>query len=761
LNNSSSSNIINCAISNNTANNGGGIYNGNSSPNIVNCTIGNNSALNGGGVYIFFSSPTISNSIIWGNSSGIVNFGANPTVSYSIVQGGYSGTGNLNQDPQFANAVNGDFTLQNGSPAINKGDNNSYENADGDPNNTSLNLDKDVAGNNRLNGTNIDMGAFESQSPVAFYFTDNTADITEVNSWWSNDDGTGAHPADFITAGQIFNIIVSDTLDAQWNISNATLNIGDENHAVNFTVGNGLNLLDLSGGAVLNLNSDNDTLMLSPKTVVTTNANTTYNFNGHPVVLQSDVSGTAAIFMNGAVINGATNVTVQRWVGGTQDWRMVGFPLTTNVAAADLSKAYAGGKFQAYSYDETADDGKYGGTGNTSPNAGWKALSAISPASFGGILLIGNPAQTVSAKGTLNTASTTDIPLSYSSQNENNGWNFIANPYPITIDWNSIFNNNPSIDGAYYRYNPNTTAYESYVAGEGGIGDGLSANGNQIENGAGFFIHLSAAAASLAIGQNDQLGTTTSPSLMGGSNIPAQPNSRIRLSVSKEGDTYSDDVLLLWGGNAGDGFDAKYDAYDLGRTKGADLSVQDEEGVNYSIFHGSRLQPANVEHRKVALKLSQLSEGIYTFKVQTETPLSNNNRLFMYDRYLDSYTAIDSSEQSVSFMVNSITATQETNRFSLVFNAQPEEAVVAGMGVRLLNNPTVDNSFTLYSEDNIGTLQWQLVSENGSVISSGQLHQLQSGGTYKQTTPFIAKGLYFIQLTADGKQLNTLKLMKQ
>jgi hypothetical protein len=63
--------------------------------------------------------------------------------------------GNSTANPLFVSSS--DFSLQNGSPAINAGDNNLY-NLVGN-----LATDKDLAGNARLDGTTIDMGAYEYQ----------------------------------------------------------------------------------------------------------------------------------------------------------------------------------------------------------------------------------------------------------------------------------------------------------------------------------------------------------------------------------------------------------------------------------------------------------------------------------------------------------------------------------------------------------------------------------------------------------------------
>ncbi|WP_158612046.1 Ig-like domain-containing protein, partial [Paenimyroides tangerinum] len=172
----SSPTLTNTTISNNSAYNGGGGYNYASSPIITNTTISNNScSFNGGGIYNQFSSPTINNSIIWANTknsdqsvNNVYNINnSTPVYKYSLIQGsvvnsnwvssfGTDGGNNIDVNPMFANPTNGDFTLTDVSPAINAGNNSLYG--------TSIATDTDLAGNPRLFGTTIDMGAYEKQS---------------------------------------------------------------------------------------------------------------------------------------------------------------------------------------------------------------------------------------------------------------------------------------------------------------------------------------------------------------------------------------------------------------------------------------------------------------------------------------------------------------------------------------------------------------------------------------------------------------------
>jgi len=158
---------------------GGAMYNTNSSPVITNATfVGNlvqraaSGTENGAGIYNLNSSPKIYNSIFWSNMKmmtgatagvDIQNSGSGTvTLKNSITQNYTTGVATdnnkVNVNPLFVN-VNGSYALQLSSPAIGAGSNALY---------TGLNAGtRDLAGNPRLSGTTVDIGAYEYQLSVA------------------------------------------------------------------------------------------------------------------------------------------------------------------------------------------------------------------------------------------------------------------------------------------------------------------------------------------------------------------------------------------------------------------------------------------------------------------------------------------------------------------------------------------------------------------------------------------------------------------
>ena len=211
--------LKNVLFTDNEAAQGGGLFAENSSITVVNATFtGNVSAARGGAIASGWNGRlSLINSIIWGNqaegsetsaTASIFNAGGGLPVSNSIIHGGMGG--GLDTDPLFADAINGDYSLQSRSPAINAGGNTAYTNAGGD-----LAGDLDLGGNPRVYnlaaGGVIDMGSYEYQGIIQRPFVttwktdnpgmsqDNQITIPTVGTgylydvYWENVDDPGVH----------------------------------------------------------------------------------------------------------------------------------------------------------------------------------------------------------------------------------------------------------------------------------------------------------------------------------------------------------------------------------------------------------------------------------------------------------------------------------------------------------------------------------------------------------------------------------------
>ncbi len=472
---------------------------------------------------------------------------------------------------------------------------------------------------------------------------------------------------------------------------------------------------------------------------------------GGNLVLASSSGNNASIAQgSGSYVSG--NVTVRRYIGSSAQWRTIGFPFTqaTTISESTLAAFYSSG-YKAYTYSEGSDDqSHYGNSGTT--NAGWTQFTTGTTSAKNGILLSGGTiSSTINFTGPINTGTQT-IALTKAKS----GWNFIANPFASAINWTTINTANSSlVNNAIYRYDPNTTAYATYVSGSS-----TGNQGNVIENGAGFFVQAKSA-GNLSIAESDKTTGAPLASLMGVQ--PINDNkSIIKLSLSKQGDQYADEVVLRWGVDpATDNFDGDYDAYDMGRAVGPDISVIGTDKTVYSIFHGSELKNNSVENRTIQLGIGNMEEGTYQIAIQLLSAIANSNKAYLFDSYTNQYTLIDGNTNSYTFIATSDPRSQSSTRFSVVMNAK---LIIdnnnTNYNVTLLNNPSTGNLFTLYSKNNYKQLQWQIIDGSGRFLQAGLLSNVLKGSTHQINAGNTTSGNYFIKLTGDSNALPVLKAIK-
>jgi uncharacterized repeat protein (TIGR02543 family) len=160
--------------SNGGGSHGGGIFNENGVLALVNALVVENiarpesgSMQHGGGVFSASGSLTVRNATIARNSNEGVYLDAVSTtlIANSIItlNGGtgvvglFDGSNNfIDMDPLFVDIANGDYRPVANSPVIDAGDDDSAVNWTGHP------LDTDMAGNPRIIGDKVDIGAFEA-----------------------------------------------------------------------------------------------------------------------------------------------------------------------------------------------------------------------------------------------------------------------------------------------------------------------------------------------------------------------------------------------------------------------------------------------------------------------------------------------------------------------------------------------------------------------------------------------------------------------
>ncbi|HTY87908.1 MAG TPA: choice-of-anchor Q domain-containing protein [Candidatus Acidoferrum sp.] len=171
--------LYNCTLTGNSAHVGGGAH----GCALYNCTLSGNSAGygNGGGAH----GSTLCNCIVYFNTAA---YGSNYyssllsnscTMPYPI-----DGSGNITNTPLFVNNAGGNLRLLSNSPCINAG------------NNAWATTATDLDGNSRIVGGTVDMGAYESQTPVLlnyYLWLQGYGLPTDAANTYADSDGDGVN----------------------------------------------------------------------------------------------------------------------------------------------------------------------------------------------------------------------------------------------------------------------------------------------------------------------------------------------------------------------------------------------------------------------------------------------------------------------------------------------------------------------------------------------------------------------------------------
>ncbi|WP_346237617.1 choice-of-anchor Q domain-containing protein [Niabella insulamsoli] len=163
------------------------IYNHASTLNLINSTF-----YNPAGAVLDMNAPlanNLSNAILWTGDNAqnvltVSNGTATLNIDNSIINTNYQGTATVNNvshsDPLFVNPATGDFSLQQGSPAINNAEASYYDE-------TTMGT-VDLDGNARRVYSGIDIGAFEYSGALPVYFGAISAAISDqlLQIQWSS-----------------------------------------------------------------------------------------------------------------------------------------------------------------------------------------------------------------------------------------------------------------------------------------------------------------------------------------------------------------------------------------------------------------------------------------------------------------------------------------------------------------------------------------------------------------------------------------------
>ena len=461
----------------------------------------------------------------------------------------------------------------------------------------------------------------------------------------------------------------------------------------------------------------------------------TLDLNGQTLTLASNASGTARLaeVPAGAGFANAQNFTVQRWLDsaavrnttagyGAYYWLGASVYDQTVNAWNTTQNPY-----QASSYDGTGNHGSvwlYNNQDNTFPaNQGWvkpaSASQALAPGK-GIRVWFNNGFFAQGATTALHAAPVTGaypLPVSYCAANcagnsTGNGWNFVANPYPSTIDWDSQDGwDKNNIADAVYVWRHQANAYTSYVAGIG-----LLQGSNLIASGQGFVVQATGANPVLTANENAKTSATAGLLRNGALSL-------LRLQVQAGG--FTDETVIADRPGAERRFEPQYDAYKM--TNPA-LNLFSEPQAGEPMAINSMALSAN---DTVALQLKANATGTALLSVTDLGDLADRFNLLIRDEQSGSLQPLQAHTQMalpvtagvpyrLTLLVQPLHVTGTTGKARHTFGLYP--------------NPN-NGTFTLAADAALHSVE--ITDALGRVVFSQSLN-----GTTETLNPGLPAGVY-------------------
>ena len=409
----------------------------------------------------------------------------------------------------------------------------------------------------------------------------------------------------------------------------------------------------------------------------------TLDLDGKNLVLKSTAAKTARIAPIVGTLSNATQVTQERFVSGiSSGWYFLGSSISGQTFADWIDDFDIRGPFPGASVSTSGDHSSmfvYDGsvpptganpavevngwrlptTGSIEPGKGYR--SNLPAKFFTGPKIIDNTG-TVN-QGTFSFDVTFD-PSGY----DGGGWNFLSNPYPSSLDWNSAGWTKSNINSALYVFNGATGQYGAYVPGnddvEGTVYSGTNGISSMIASGQAFFIKANSSDPLLKATESVKSGF--SASFMRTATPTAYGSFKIAL-LNK--DNYADENVIRFGDEATVDFDGKLDALKMVGSV-LNLSSSTPDGKRLCI---NTLPNFNSEGYIMPLNVSVNIPETYQLSFTQFQERASQMVLLLHDKYLSTVTSI-TENSNYKFTVNSDPNSQGSDRFEIILGGDKEIA---------------------------------------------------------------------------------------
>lgn len=498
--------------------------------------------------------------------------------------------------------------------------------------------------------------------------------------------------------GDLGTLNFDQTTDGTTNVlANLTLN---RNSTGTASLGNKLNLTG--------------TLTLTAGTLTT---------NGHLHLKSTSASQTAQV-VGGTNANLSGNVTVERFLpwasANNSGFRFVGHPLRSNPVINTVSNLPIATN-TLITYNESTNS--YEGLSNR--GATW-------PQGVGyGVFT--DASNTLSFTGELQLSAVNNLPLN----NSNARWNYLANPFPTTLDWDEV--TRTDVQNAQWVWVKDNTvvgggSWAAYVDGTAQSGGGQYLAPMQ-----GFMTRAATSGSpSLSFPIAARVGTQ-SPSFQRTSNQA----DILRVTLSKNSNGSRTETIVRFRQQATIAFEPDFDAEFVtdGVNATPDLFTTDAQGTRYSI---NSMEPLNGQPKVETLHAETFGAGDFTLAFNTSGLLSVPS-LQLEDTKTGVFTPIQNG-QSISFTQAS---GDVATRFRLHFNGLStsiNDMQKAALSAYAHEGRLFIKGVELLDELQIFDLSGRLVYSQSALVSLAEGIQ-----------PNLVPGIYVVKLQS-GLQLKNVKI---
>jgi hypothetical protein len=591
------------------------------------------------------------------------------------------------------------------------------------------------------------------------------------------------------------------------NSDHLLINTGNPKLNVDYTVGGSLTL---SGTGSLTVEAGKTLLV-----------DGVADFGSKSVIFKSDATGTAQLGKVTGTLNGANNVTVERFIPATgRKWRLLTAPLdnvsinagwqngetwngttslvggTTgtlitgqqqgNAAAAnsrgfDFWSSIGNSSTSLMSYTQQPGQGTWAQLANTTSANAFNNNRAY-------IIFIRGPRSSAYSSGSSN-ASTTLRPTGTLRQGNINvpvdgtkGYTLVGNPYASQIDFDSIYHNSGNssvIKRQVWMWDATSGSFGNYLAVVYSVDkyvevprkfhtSGQASPLTAIQSGHGFFVlPLNSSGGTLQIREsNKRLSQPASPNIL----LSEDNTPRLFVNLMKSG---ADGKIIL-----ADGVMVSYGPrYRFETTDAEDASKLDNLYENMAVQNGdvsliADARPLSDMQKEINLKLWNLTPGVYRFDSKFYgTDIGVDVNAYLEDKFsgMRQPLSMKGDLSSVEFNISNDSASKAADRFRIVFSKSafngsltPESDIV-GKQISVYPNPVTGRIVNIKLQQvQAGKYQLQLLSSDGKIVADKRIEHDGGAGTYQlNLNGSLPQGNYILRCSVGDQSISQEKLIIQ